>query len=67
MLVFLGGLIPRWTHNQRINDLKELNKKLEAALDRRDEQFDAMIGPLTIAVKALEDLKKASQESRPVS
>jgi len=67
MLVFLGGLIPRWTHNQRINDLKDLNNKLEAALDKRDEQFDRLIGQNEIIVHTLEEIKAISKETRPVS
>jgi len=66
MLVFLGALIPRWTHKERMKDKEELIKKLQIALDKRDEQFDKLIEQNTIAIKALEELKLASRESRPV-
>lgn len=67
MLVFLGGLIPRWTHNQRIKDKKEENDYLKATLAKRDEQFDKLINQNEVIVHMLEEIKKASKESRPVS
>jgi hypothetical protein len=35
--VGLGWLVPRWSHIQRINDLKEANRDLRAALAKKDE------------------------------
>lgn len=62
ILIALGGLIPRWMHNQRINDKEELIKRLTAALDHRDQQFDQLTGQFTLVIKLLEDIKRASDE-----
>jgi len=63
MLVFLGGLVPRWIHNQRVDDKDRLIDRLTAALDKRDEQFDILIKQGEAVVKLLEDLKRASDKS----
>ncbi len=65
MLVFLGGLVPRWIHNERIKDKNQLIDKLTQALDKRDEQFDTLLKQNEISTAALEELKKASREARP--
>jgi len=66
MLVFLGGLIPRWMHNQRIKDKDEQIASLKAALDWRDSQFERLFASSELTIKLLEDLKAQAvvQEAR---
>lgn len=61
MLVFFGGLVPRWIFNRIIQDKDELIDRLTKALDKRDEQFDKLFQQGELTVKLLEDLKAASQ------
>jgi hypothetical protein len=63
LLIIFGGLIPRWTHTQRIKDKDELIKRLTAALDHRDAQFDTLTGQWGTIVKLLEDIKKAGDRT----
>ena len=63
MLVFLGGLVPRWTHNQRIVDKNEVIKFLRETVEKRDEQFDTLIKQGEMTVKLLEDIKATSREA----
>jgi hypothetical protein len=60
MLVFLGGLLPRWTHNQRMRDKDEIIKFLRDTVEKRDEQFDVLMKQGEMIVKLLEDIKKVS-------
>jgi hypothetical protein len=60
ILVFLGGLIPRWTHNQRVNDKEQTITYLESMVAKRDEQFDKLIENAEITVRLLEDIKRAA-------
>jgi len=67
LAVILGGLLPRWTHNKfmkfqedRLKEKDILIEKLTTALDKRDEQFDALIKQGEVTVKLLEDIKQAS-------
>lgn len=68
-LVFFGGLIPRWIHNKWIGEKNELISKLTTALDKRDEQVEALIKNTEtlirqqeLSVHLLEEIKKASQK-----
>lgn len=60
----LGRLVPRWIHNQRVNDRDEQIKLLLTMLDKRDAQFEKLVEQNEITVKLLEDLKRASAERR---
>jgi len=67
MLVFVGALIPRWTHKERIKDKQQQIDALTLSLNKRDEQFDKLIAQNEVIVHTLEEIKRVSQESRPVS
>lgn len=60
MLVFLGGLIPRWIYNRILDDKDTLINKLQTALDKRDEQFEKLFEQNRVIVQLLEDIKGAS-------
>jgi hypothetical protein len=62
MLVFLGGLIPRWVHKQRIEDKEEVIKYLKEIVDKRDKQFDDLIRQNEVTIKMLEDIKRVSTD-----
>lgn len=64
ILVIFGGLIPRWTHNQRINDKREIIDFLKDSLKKRDEQVEKLISQGEVTVKLLEDIKQSSQANR---
>jgi hypothetical protein len=66
VLSLLGGwLIPRWTHKERIADLKEQLAEhketitfLQAALEKRDEQVSLLANNNQLAVTALEAIRR---------
>lgn len=66
LLVFLGGLIPRWIHNQRIKDKDEQIVSLKAALDKRDEQFETLFKSNELIIRLLEDIKQQAARTREV-
>jgi hypothetical protein len=60
-----GWLIPRWSHKERIADLKEQLKEkgetiafLQAALEKRDAQVTQLADNNQIAVNALEAIRR---------
>jgi prefoldin subunit 5 len=60
-----GWIIPRWSHKERIADLKEQLKEksetivfLQAALDKRDDQMADLIQSSQVAVTALEAIRR---------
>lgn len=60
-----GWLIPRWTHKERIADLKEQLKEkadtitfLQAALEKRDEQVSLLANNNQLAVTALDAIRR---------
>lgn len=61
LLVFFGGLVPRWIHNERIKDKNELIRTLQKSLDKRDEQVDKLTSQMELNIKLLEDLKELSK------
>ncbi len=61
LLVFFGGLIPRWVHNERMKDKNELIHTLQKSLDKRDEQVDKLTDQMELNIKLLEDLKELSK------
>jgi hypothetical protein len=62
MLVFLGGLIPRWIYNKSLTDKDNLIEKLQRALDLRDEQFGRLFEQNKIIVGLLEDINRAQRQ-----
>lgn len=42
--VLRGWLIPRWTHLERVGDLKDAIAKLERTVDEREHQIDLLLG-----------------------
>jgi hypothetical protein len=71
ILVAVGGLVPRWVFNRVLTEKDKIIDgkdavivKLEAALDKRDEQFERIFTQTEIIVKLLEDLKHAGQPHR---
>lgn len=64
MMVFLGGLVPRWIHNQRVKDRDEEIKLLRAMIDKRDEQFDKLVKQNELSIRLLEDIKAVSRDPR---
>ena len=63
LLVFLGGLVPRWIHNQRVQDKDVQIEYLRSMVDKRDEQFDKLLKQGELNTRLLEDLKAASKSS----
>lgn len=64
MMVFLGGLVPRWIHNQRVKDRDEEIKLLRAMIDRRDDQFEKLVKQNELTIRLLEDIKAVSRDPR---
>ena len=62
-LVFLGGLVPRWLHNQRVADKEQQIKALQAMVDKRDEQVDKLIKSSELTISLLEDIKRAGTDT----
>lgn len=62
MLVFLGLLIPYRVHNKVVKDKDDLIKTLQAALDKRDAQFEKLFEQNELIVDLLEDIKQASSQ-----
>lgn len=62
--IVLGRLIPLSTHKSRIDDKNEVIRKLEAALDKRDEQFNSLFKQTELIIGLIEDLKRAEQRSK---
>ena len=60
-----GWLIPRWSHKERIADLKDQLKEknesitfLQAALEKRDDQVTQLANNNQVAVNALEAIRR---------
>lgn len=60
-----GWIIPRWTHKERIADLKEQLKGKDetiafqrASLEKRDEQVSQLAQNNLVAVNALEAIRR---------
>jgi hypothetical protein len=64
LLIFLGGLIPRWMHNERIKDKDNRITYLEAALDKRDEQVDALLSGNDMIIQLLTSIKAEAERHR---
>ncbi len=59
MLVLLGYLVPRRTHNQQIHDKDKQIAFLQQTLDKRDQQFERLVSQNEVVVRLLEDIKTA--------
>lgn len=57
LLIFFGGLVPRWLHTQRMADKDERIRYLESMVDKRDEQFVKLIEQGELVVRLLEGLR----------
>lgn len=64
VMVLTGLLVPRWTHNQRVNDRDKQIDLLTKTIEKRDVQIETMIQQHNIVIKLLEDIKRESQ-TRP--
>lgn len=60
LMVGFGLLIPRRTHNERINDYKEQIVLLHKIVETRDRQLAMALAPGHAAVKALEEIKEVA-------
>lgn len=65
LLLGAGWLIPRWSHKERIADIKERLKEkdamivfLQEALRKRDAQVDQLADNNQVAVNALEAIRR---------
>lgn len=61
LLVLFGVLVPRWLHQQRIQDRDKHIALLERTLEKREEQFTQLIKNDELVIKLLEDLREASK------
>lgn len=60
LMIGFGLLIPRWTHLQRVNDLKEQIQLLREIVKERDQQIRLMQRPGEVVVKAIEEIKEVA-------
>lgn len=60
LMVGFGLLIPRRTHNERINDYKEQIALLRKILAERDDQLLMSLGVGRPAVRVLEEIKEVA-------
>lgn len=63
MLVLFGYLVPRWLHNERVNDKTSQINYLQAALDKRDAQVDRLLEQGQLMLDLLEDIKAEAQRT----
>lgn len=61
LLVLFGYLVPRWLHIERVRDKDKQIDYLTAALDRRDEQVDKLLGQGQLIIDLLDELKEEAQ------
>lgn len=61
LAVLVGGLIPRWMHNERIRDKDRQLTTLQAALDKRDEQVDKLLKNNEVVVELLRSIKREAE------
>lgn len=64
LLILLGGLIPRWSHKERMTDKDRQIAALQAALDKRDEQVDKLLENDNIVIQLLQSLKREAERRR---
>lgn len=63
MLVLFGYLVPRWLHNERVNDKTSQINYLQTALDKRDAQVDRLLEQGQLMLDLLEDIKAEAQRT----
>lgn len=59
--VMLGWLIPRWTHRERVNDLKEQITVLRSSLERAERQRDELTELARTTVAAFQALPRTRE------
>jgi hypothetical protein len=64
MLVLFGGLIPRWTHKERVKDKEAENQVLQQIIAKRDEQHAKLVENDQLIIKLLEDIKTEGRGGR---
>lgn len=64
LLILLGGLIPRWMHKERMTDKDRQIAALQAALDKRDEQVDKLLGSNNLIIDLLQSIKREAERRR---
>lgn len=64
MLIALGGLIPRWTHKERMTDKDRQISYLQAALDKRDEQLERLIDKDNLVLQLITSIKREAERRR---
>lgn len=63
LLLYLGGVVPRWIHNQRVQDKAEQIQYLRAMVDKRDEQVDKLVAQGELTTRLLEEIKAAASKT----
>lgn len=61
LLVLFGYLVPRWLHNERVNDKASQVSYLQTALDRRDDQVDKLLEQGELIISLLDELKEEAR------
>lgn len=61
LLLFMGGLIPRWMHKERIADKDARINYLQTALDKRDEQVTTLINGHEMIIQLLQSIKDEAE------
>lgn len=61
LMIMTGGLIPRWTHRERMGDKDRQIGYLQAALDKRDEQVEKLLENDGVAIELLKSIKREAE------
>lgn len=61
LLVLFGYLVPRWMHNERVQDKDKQIDYLTAALDKRDDQVEKLLDQGQLVLDLLDEIKEEAQ------
>lgn len=61
LLVLFGYLVPRYLHNERMQDKNKQIDYLTAALDKRDDQVEKLLGQGQLVLDLLDEIKEEAQ------
>lgn len=64
LLVIVGFLVPKWTHNRELAEKQEQIVYLRQLLDKREEQLEKALSNSDLVLKLLEDIKRAAEVPR---
>ena len=61
LLVLFGYLVPRYLHNERMQDKNKQIDYLTAALDKRDDQVEKLLEQGQLVIDLLDEIKEEAQ------